>query len=482
MSPLYHFLAPHLINSSKFSPLARSLSAKNVPFMITRRFCQGGPHHNPIDDLKVTMENSSLIFSPYASERKSMFLSNLDQPLNYDMRKIQFFQAHPQYPSHVVAERIKLALQKMLVPYDFLSGRMRSSPQSDRLEFDCNNAGMGFVVAKSDRSLEELGDLVYPNPAFGQLISPSTDGLITHDRPLFTIQVTSFKCGGFAIGFQNIHTAFDGTSFRIFLENLAASAANKPLVTTPCNDRELLAARSPPRVTFPHPELRDPNTTDPTTNHVLDTTPQDLDFNVFRLTRDQISHLKAKASANLANTKARATRFNVVTALVWRCKALLLGGHDSNELSTLLYAVDIRSRLSPTLPVSFTGNALLVAYATARKGELEKAPLSELVERVWEGSNRITDEYARSTIDWAELNRWDIKGDFFMSSWLRLGYNEVEYPWGRPKYTCPLMHKMKNLVFLFPDAASNGGINVLVALSHEEKDKFETLFHHFLSN
>ncbi|KAF3540220.1 hypothetical protein F2Q69_00019959 [Brassica cretica] len=53
-------------------------------------------------------------------------------------------------------------------------------------------------------------------------------------------------------------------------------------------------------------------------------------------------------------------------------------------------------RLDPQLPSSYTGNAVLTAYAKAKRKALLEEPFGTIVEMVGEGANRITDEYARS--------------------------------------------------------------------------------------
>lgn len=465
-----------------------------------------------IHDLGVTRHRSSLIVCPSPSERKSVFLSNIDQVLDFDVQTIHFFSPCPEYPPEVATQKIKLALQSLLVPYEFLAGRMRLNPDKARLEFDCNNAGIGFVVASSQCTLEEIGDLVYPNPAFEELVTRRLES--GSDHPLCIVQVTSFKCGGFAMGIQTNHATFDGAAFKTFLENLASVAGDKPLAVTPCNDRELLAARTPPQVTFPHPELlklntamgqaqaqvEDPEETQPSPN-VFDITSNDLDFKVFRLSAEDINGLKSKAHFDLAQgptdgsgPKAKVTGFNVVAAHIWRCKAMSFDPEKNapERESTLLFAIDIRQRLSPPLPAELTGNAVLTAYATAKKADIEAAAAGRLVKLVTEGSARMTDEYARSVIDWGEVNKGFPNGEFLISSWWRLGLDRVQYPWGRPKYSCPLVHRRKDIVLLFPDceggekpdrdgsngggAAAGGGVNVLVALPHNEMVEFERLF------
>ncbi|KAH9619948.1 hypothetical protein KSS87_002152 [Heliosperma pusillum] len=461
-----------------------------------------------VQDLKVTILNSTLLFSPQESEKKSMFLSNIDQVLNFDVQTIHFFTENPDFPPKVAFKTIKNALEKILVPYYFLSGRIKLNHETGRLEIDCKNAGIGFVEASSEYKLEEFGDLVYPNPSFEQLVTKKmSDALKVDDHPLCIVQetgvmvvmllmmnhvimMTSFKCGGFAMGLQTNHAIFDGTSFKYFIQNLAALACDKPLALIPCNQREMLAARSPPRVTFPHPELlelkipigqegeseQNPNVFD---------SPQDLDFKIFSLSENDILALKSKAKNE--NKGGRVTGFNVISALVWRCKALSLY-HDGNiedykdKTSTFLFSVDIRSRLNPPLPTSFTGNAVLTAYATATCKELEEASLARLVELVSQGTSRMSDEYARSAIDWGELHKGFPHGEFLMSSWWRLGFNLVDYPWGNPKYCCPLIYHRKDIILLFPDIdETKGGVNVLVTLPNKEMIKFQALFKKYLS-
>lgn len=296
--------------------------------------------------------------------------------------------------------------------------------------------------------------------------------------------MTSFKCGGFAIGIQTNHATFDGLSFKMFLDNLSALAADNPLLLEPCNDRELLAARSPPTVTFPHLELLNldslPGSGADSSAPVFENTAEDLDFKIFRLTSDDIASLKRRAEDG--GGVQRASGFNTVTAHIWRCKALS-AGDDDERMSTLLYAVNIRPRLSPPLPQSYSGNAVLTAYATAPCKDLRAGPLSKLVEMVRQGSTRMTDEYARSAIDWGQLHRGFPNGEFLVSSWWRLGFADVDYPWGRPRYSCPLVYHRKDIILLFPDidpVPSSDSVNVLVALPAGEMAKFQTLFHEFL--
>ncbi|KAG8371816.1 hypothetical protein BUALT_Bualt12G0002500 [Buddleja alternifolia] len=446
---------------------------------------------NPtLQDLKITFQESTLVFPSQQTpdQKKSIFLSNIDQILNYNVPTVYFFPANKDFPPEIVSKRLKMALEKVLVTYDFMAGRLQLNQESGRLEIDCNAAGTGFVVASSEFSLDEIGDLVCPNLGFRQLAVQSLDNLssVNGNQPLCIIQVTSFKCGGFAIGMSVNHILLDGMSAKTFNENLASQAFDdKPLSLIPFHDRRLLAARSPPLVSFPHPEFFKPDAPAISGPPVFDCKKEELDFKIFKLTPKEINSLKDKAkpsSETISTTAKIPSSLSVVAALMWRCKALSCGvdEHINKErVSTLLNVVDLRSRLNPPLPPSYCGNAVLVAYASEECGNIEKGPFSKLVEMVSEGPKRITDEYAKSVIDWLEINKGLPNGEYMVSSWLRLGFDQVVYPWGKPVHSGPVVNHRKDICWIFPTV--DGMINALVSLPPEEMKRFDSHFHKFFN-
>ena len=141
--------------------------------------------------------------------------------------------------------------------------------------------------------------------------------------------------------------------------------------------------------------------------------------------------------------------------------------------------------MDPPLPTSYCGNAVLTVYATAKCKELKDGPFSRVVEMVSEAATRMTDEYARSAIDWGELYKGFPNGEFLVSSWWRLGLEDVEYPWGKPRSSCPVVNHRKDIILLFPDIneseKTNSGLNILVALPETQMVKFQTLFKEFMA-
>ncbi|KAG8371812.1 hypothetical protein BUALT_Bualt12G0002100 [Buddleja alternifolia] len=455
--------------------------------------CQDIPQPKPkIQDFKVQLHESTIIFPIQETERKSCFLSNLDQRFNYYVSSLHFFSANPDFPPESLVKRLKTAVQKVLVPYDFVAGRVRQNHQLGRLEIDCDATGAGFVVASSEFSIDEIGDLLYPHPGYNQLAVRKLDNYLgPSDQPLCIFQVTSFKCGGFSLGLSTSHLLFDGMGARMFLENLASQAfEDKPLSVIPCNDRHLLVAMSPPRVEFPHPELMLPTST---SNDIIPIQ-EEFEFRIFKLSSNQINFLKEKAKPPPSSTETstkppiKITSFNVVAALIWRCKALsTMDVENDNRVCTLHSAVDIRPRLNPPLPPSYCGNAVINAYASSKCIELEDKPFSEIVGLISEGVTRVTDEYVKSMLDWIEINVKAVpNGDYFITSWWRLGFEQVVYPWGKPICMVPVLNNKKNICCLLPPDnhdVNDNEVNVVVPLhAKKDLDRFQSLFYDFFNN
>ena len=149
--------------------------------------CQEAPPL--LQDLKVTIHKTSMVFPSKETEKKSLFLSNIDKVLNFDVETVHFFEANKDFPANIVAEKLKNALEDALVAYDFLAGRLKLNSETRRLEIDCNAEGAGFVAASSEYRLDQIGDLVFPNPAFAQFVHNSKDFLKHGDVPLCVAQV-----------------------------------------------------------------------------------------------------------------------------------------------------------------------------------------------------------------------------------------------------------------------------------------------------
>ena len=107
------------------------------------------------------------------TERRQIFLSNIDLSLVVYQESVSFFDPPTNEMTFFEAyHSLCSALSKMLVPYDFLAGRLvPCSEEDNRFEIDCNGAGVVVVAARTDTKLSELGDLSSPKLEFRQLVA-----------------------------------------------------------------------------------------------------------------------------------------------------------------------------------------------------------------------------------------------------------------------------------------------------------------------
>ncbi|XAR57101.1 Omega-hydroxypalmitate O-feruloyl transferase [Bertholletia excelsa] len=427
----------------------------------------------------VTKQEPIKLFSPQnPTPFEIIFLSNIDQAVVFPVETVFFFRVSESSESSStvgVCELVKRAVsEELLVPYYCLAGRLSFNHGSKRLELLCNNGGVLFVGAESRLAMEELGDLSLPNPNFHHFVHRPGLYKSLDETPLLTIQVTTFKCGGFALGFMTNHSILDGKSASEMFHNLASICRGEGLKTLPIHAaRTRFQARNPPQIKFPHPEyLKPPGIASRPTSFSThnQTSPSPLIFSgkVFPFSQAILCSLKLRAAV------AGCSSFDVVVGQIWKARTMAVFGNDEvEESSAVLFAVDVRSRLSPPLPPGFTGNAVVTAYAAAKVGEVVEKPLSFCVEKVREARERVTEEYVRSAIDWLEVHRGipaTGRGGFYVSAWWKLTFEELDLGYGKAVHGGPVVSGNDEFVLLLSNDA--GGINVWLGLEREKMERF----------
>eukprot|EP00253_Pinus_taeda_P027488 PITA_27488 len=417
----------------------------------------------------------------------TLFLSNIDLTVIFPVETIYFFEPPPAYKPSTddVVEKMKGWFSDILVPYHFLGARLQVNPGNGRLELNCNRSEALFTGASSELTLMQLGDLSRPNPSFRNLIVKTDDIKELSDTPLITMQVTRFKCGGFCVGLVTYHCLMDGVSAIEFLHNLASIARGEGLVTEPKFDRTSLKARIPPHINHQHHEFIEIQenlasssmtafTASDTEIHSVKNISENQSHRLFNFSVEMLKRLKQEAMKD--NIIRGCSTFEVMVAHLWqaRTKAVF---QNPTQKSTVLFAVDIRSKVNPPLPKGFVGNGVVTAYATASVREVKENPLSYCVAEIQKAIASMTDDYIRSSIDWLEVHRGipaAINGNFFLSAWWKLPFYEFDLGWGKPVYAGPIVSGMAEFVLLIANG-SQEGINAWIILEPHQMEKFEVL-------
>ncbi|KAE8790130.1 shikimate O-hydroxycinnamoyltransferase-like [Hordeum vulgare] len=424
--------------------------------------------------MAVEILESCMVTPSEATPKHAVWLSNLDLLVARGHTPTVYTYRPCSDPAFFSPDVLKAALSRALVPFYPLAGRL-AQDDAGRPEISCSGEGVLFVTARADSTLDVLGDFA-PSDELRRTLVPSADasGL---GGILAMFQLTSFECGGVCLGAAIHHTAADGLAALDFVNAWAAITRGDAGVpaASPCLDRTLLRARSPPSVLFDHAEYsrRGGGESKPRVT---------FGSVILPMSKDQIDALKGGAGQG-----KRLSTFKAVVAHVWRC-ACKARGLAATEDTRLYMTADARSRVHPPLPRGYFGNAIFRASAATKVGDVASGPLDAVAEKVTGATARLDDEYVRSLLDHLELQAADASGlrkgewvmpetDLWVISWQGLPIYGADFGWGRPAFMGRACLQFSGLVYLVPGPDDDGRLDVVVAMEPESLARFKEAFY-----
>ncbi|CAM8962747.1 unnamed protein product [Rhodiola kirilowii] len=417
--------------------------------------------------LNVQHGEPCLVFPAEKTKEELYYLSNLDQNLALMVRTIYCYKATSFQKNESAAELIRKSLEKVLVPYYPLAGRLTICSDC-KLAVKCNE-GVLFVEAEANCPLEELGDITAPDAlVLNKLVPDVPASTSVLQRPLLMTQVTKFKCGGFVLGLSVNHCMCDGMAAMEFVNSWGETARGLPLSVPPFLDRTILKPRSPLKIMYNHVEFSEVplKTTEPC---------EDVIYASFNFSPDKLAELKKKA-VNDDHFNQSCTTFQALSALIWRTRTFALNLHPDQE-TKLVFAVDVRSRMNPPLPKGYFGNGIILASSLCEVGELINNPLSYAVKLVQESIDTVTDEFIKSVIDYLEVSRGrpSLSSTLVITTWTKLALHAMDFGWGQPALSWPVGLPEKEVAMLLPDGPDRKGINVYLGLPSSAMKAFQEL-------
>ncbi|MBA0577346.1 hypothetical protein Golob_024628, partial [Gossypium lobatum] len=307
------------------------------------------------------------------------------------------------------------SLSETLTLFYPLAGRIK-----DHLSIDCNDEGAYYVEARVNRPLRELLNLT-DSPYVSQLLpAEPTWTATTAGGYIAMIQVTTFACGGIAIGAFLSHVIADGPAATKFISSWAA-LTRKCGEEAPCPNFD--ASRLPTECGIP--QGGDPfSTVQP-----------------------------------------------VVSALLSKCiKATFKAKSDIQKSTLITHTVNLRQRARPQIPNHSMGNFLCLAAALVTAKETE---LDNLVCHLRKEIRKIDADLITALqgdgglLKYCEYMKEIGKGTndnidiILFSSWCNFGLYEIDFGWGKPTWvTCATESKseigMVNTIVLMDTKMGNG--------------------------
>lgn len=404
-------------------------------------------------------------------------LSALDSQLflRFTIEYLLVYKPCPGLDQGTIAARIKAALGRILVPYYPLAGRVRAKSDGSSLEVVCRAQGALFIEAVCDNAINEFDKAPRYVSQWRKLLSFHVADVL-QGSPLLVIQLTWLKDGGATLGVGFNHCVCDGLGSTELLNSLAELAMSQSrfsdLKTKPIWDRHLLDPIKP---------CRSFSLSDPEFNRVPDlcgflarfTNERLIPTSVILDKRWQNELKRFAASMSLPGVSAY-TSFEVVSAHVWRSWARALN-LPSNQILKLLFSINIRNRVKPSLPSGYYGNAFVLGCAQTTVKNLTEKGLGYASTLIKRAKERVDNEYVRSVIESVSRTRSgpDSVGVLIMSQWSRLGLEKVDFGMGRPVQVGPICSDKYCLIL--PVQNRTDAVKVMVAIPASGVDKYDYL-------
>ncbi|KAM0919822.1 hypothetical protein ACQ4PT_007968 [Festuca glaucescens] len=365
-------------------------------------------------------------------------LSDLDDqlPLRLYESIVGFFKSPPgeTIKPGKVARGIKAAVAGALVYYYPMAGRLRKLPDGNRLVVDCTGEGVDFVEATADVPLADLGEpLVPPYPCVEEFLGDAGDTRDVVGKPLLFLQVTQLKCGGFVIVLHMCHCIADGFGILQFIKTIADFACGELIPTTlPVWKRDVFTARMPPSIAHVYPAYKPfIHGLECTGDDVmLSTPPESMEVQYLFFGPKGIETLRIHIPEELSKST---TTFELITAVMWRCRTLALG-YGPSEKVRVMFTLNTRGRSingESAVPRGYYGNAHFSPMVEVTVEELARKPLAHILEKMRKVKWDTTKECMGSMVDllalWREWSPFGMDRTYEVSDTKWVGGNALKF-------------------------------------------------------
>ncbi|KAF9605178.1 hypothetical protein IFM89_014291 [Coptis chinensis] len=406
-------------------------------------------------DLLVISRETIKPSSPTATHLRTYKLSNIDQYSPPFSVPIILFYSVGRDGDTKVSDRLKDSFSETLTLFYPLGGKV-----VDNDTIDCDDSGVEYWETEIKSRLDEF----LSNPVADEVdqLLPTYLHCRMSTETQLQIQVSTFECGGMAIGARISHKVADAATLCSFVNTWATKTSGTNKAVTP---RFVSAALFPPR-------------------QVSQFAPSDVGLPVqprlvskrFVFDSSDITLLKAKSAVTL-----HPTRVQVVTALMWKCLMNASSKLRYRKSHVLNIAVNLRRRMVPALPENSFGNLIIGAMLSSERG----AELHSLVELLRKAVRKFDANYVKNlekndgvaTFHHSLIQSYiqSAEGELGLhtiTSWCRFPFYDADFGWGKPIWVSSLNVAHQNVVIL-TDTKNGDGIEALVTLDEEDMAIFE---------
>ncbi|XP_051133407.1 protein ECERIFERUM 26-like [Andrographis paniculata] len=281
-----------------------------------------------IYDVKVSsigpadVTGSDLIYEP----------DNLDlaMKLHY-LRGVYYFrsQAFDGLSTLVIKEPMFLWLNK----YPMTCGRFRrSDDHSGRPYIKCNDCGVRFIEAKSDKTLDDWFQIKDKDVSLEKVLVPNQYiGPELGFSPLVFVQLTKFKCGGTALSLSWAHVLGDAFSVAKFMNSLGHAVAGHELGEPVDLSKTLTKSIGTNSSTNFGDDPLSVKRVSPVGDNWVNTAKVQMEEFSFNITPTLLKHLNSKFNPS----GPQFSPFELISAVIWQCIARIRGEEGQPNIVTI---------------------------------------------------------------------------------------------------------------------------------------------------
>ncbi|GJT60247.1 pelargonidin 3-O-(6-caffeoylglucoside) 5-O-(6-O-malonylglucoside) 4'''-malonyltransferase-like protein [Tanacetum coccineum] len=373
---------------------------------------------------------------------------------------ILYYSSPPDGPNGLdknICDHLEDSLSNTLSEFYPLAGRFIRNQSL----IDCNDQGVLYVLGKANVPVSYIVGLEHGlkpdvlNDFLPREIGEADD----LNDPMLCIKVTTFECGGFAIGMLFSHRLSDMGTMCNFINNWAARSIGE------YDNKEYSPIFNAP-VNFPKRGLPELDLRLPRSSVNVKITAQRFVFS-----GEAISAMREKIGFDQNSGSRKPSKVQLVVALLW--KALVRMDQVKNgqsKASFLIQPVGLRDKVVPPLPANSFGNFWGLATSQLTPGEGDKMELLEFF-KILHGSIKKTavdcakilthgeEGYGVIINPYLESNRKIGDNDvnfYLMTTWCKFSFYNADFGCGKPIWTSTGKLPGQNLVVTMDDHKGDG--------------------------
>ncbi|XP_071729898.1 pelargonidin 3-O-(6-caffeoylglucoside) 5-O-(6-O-malonylglucoside) 4'''-malonyltransferase-like [Rutidosis leptorrhynchoides] len=379
---------------------------------------------------------------------------------------------NPNGPFENFCDHLEHSLSKTLSDFYPLAGRFIRKHSL----IDCNDQGVLFVLGNANIPLHDILGLgrTLKTDVLNNFLPCEIGEADEVDNPMLCVKVTTFKCGGYAIGMCFSHRLSDMGTMCNFINNWASRTIGEydDKKYSPIFNSSLYFQRRG----LPELDLRVPRSSSGVKNAAR----------MFHFNGKAISSMRENLGFD-ENGSRRPSKVQLVIALLWKVFVRI---NDANEgqskASFLIQPVGLRDKVVPQLPANSFGNFWGLATSQLEPGEGDKlgfqdyfnilresikkraGDCSKILTHGEEGFGVVIDPYLESNQKIADNDT----NFYLFTCWCKFSFYEADFGYGKLIWASTGKLPVQNVVIMLDDHEGDG-VEAWVHLDEKRMSELE---------